>query len=340
MSKNRTLKVGVIGAGGIAHGVHLPSLSEIEGVDIVAICDLVESRAQEQAERFSIPRTYTLVREMLGTEELDAVFALVEPGSLFHVVMICLEHGLPTFMEKPPGVTSFQAKALCRAADKAGVILQVGFNRRHVPVVQQAVKLMREATTISQVEGRFMKCGTAAFDKGGMSAYSSDTIHAVDMVRWIAGGRAESAATVQGQAQDVVPNSWNSVIRFDNGVTGIVKANYQTGGRSHTFEVHGPGASAFINLGFAGGQDCEARIVLSKGKAGYSLAATGASDNGVQVIDGMELAGSREFYKYYGFYQEDVHFVECVRTGAEPLTSIEEAVKTFELVDMLLANLI
>ena len=40
----------------------------------------------------------------------------------------------------------------------------------------------------------------------------------------------------------------HGVCRFDNGVTGTIKANYRVGGRIHRFEVHGPGVSAYINL--------------------------------------------------------------------------------------------
>jgi virulence factor len=339
MMSGERLNVGVIGAGGIARSVHLPSLSEIEGASVVAVCDLIESRAAEQAERFGIPRTYTLFRRMLDAEDLDAVFVLVEPSNLFHVTVACLEAGLPTFMEKPPGITLYQARSLQRAAEKAGRILQVGFNRRFVPVVRKALDIMREHTEITQAIGRFMKCGTAAFDKGGVSAFRADTIHAADLVRAVAGSPPVSAATVRGQSEDTVANRWNSVVRFENGVTGVVQANYQTGGRTHTFEFHGPGASAFINLG-TGGSECEARMLINESREGYSLAASGISGGSLLELDGKELAGSDAFHRYYGFYDEDVHFLKCVRTGEEPETSIGDAVRTFELVDMLESNVI
>ena len=98
------MKVGVIGAGGIARNVHLPSLNEMQDGEVVAICDLVESRAKKLAEQYQIPRVYAVYHEMLAQETLDAVFCLVEPGNLFHVVWNCLDAGLDTFMEKPPGI--------------------------------------------------------------------------------------------------------------------------------------------------------------------------------------------------------------------------------------------
>ena len=62
------LRVGIIGCGGLAKGVHLPSLHDIEDCEVVAVCDLIEERAVTQAQRFSIPKTYVLFREMLARE--------------------------------------------------------------------------------------------------------------------------------------------------------------------------------------------------------------------------------------------------------------------------------
>jgi predicted dehydrogenase len=178
----------------------------------------------------------------------------------------------------------------------------------------------------------------------------SDTIHAVDLMRWMAsasGGDAipEAAALVVTQHDSPVVNAWNGVCRFDNGVVGTIKANYRTGGRVHTFEVHGPGVSGYIELGF-GGASCNAKVLAHQGETRYSLAASsavpasGAAQEGILELDGMALAGSGEFYRYYGFYQEDRHFLDCVRTGSEPETSIADAVKSMRLAEMFLANVI
>jgi len=339
MVEGNKIKVAVIGAGGIARNVHLPSLHDMQDVSLVAICDIVKERAEQMAEQYGIPRVYTSYQEMLAQEKLDAVFVLVEPSNLFHVVWNCLDAGLHTFMEKPPGITLYQTESLLRKTNEAQRILQVGFNRRHIPLVRQVKELVEQRTRITQVEGCFLKFGLAAFDRGGLSAFMSDTIHAIDLMRWLAGGTAESAALVVGQHDDVVVNAWNGVCRFDNGVMGILKANYKTGGRIHRFEIHGPGMSAYIDLGF-GGPACEAVILAHEGEMRYSLAARGASTEGTIRLDGMELAGSHEFYKYYGFYQEDRHFIDCVRSGTQPETSIEDAIKTMKLVDQFLSNVI
>jgi len=333
-SQSRT-RVAVIGAGGIARSAHLPSLAEMDDVEIVAICDFVESKASEQAEKYGIPRVYTLYREMLAAEgdALDAVFVLVEPSNLFDVVWHTLDAGFPVFMEKPPGLDTYQCASLARKSEESGKILQVGFNRRHIPLVRQVKDIVDEHTTVNQVEGCFFKFGSAAFDHGGISSLESDVIHAIDLIRWLAGGTAAKVATVEGSSDEPVANRWSSVIRFDNGVTGIIKGNYRTGGRVHKFEVHGSGLSAYINLGF-GTAACEARLLSHKGKVSYSLAARGAEERDVEVLDGIGDAGEG-FHRYYGFYHEDRHFIDCVREGRQPETHIADALKSMQLAELI-----
>jgi len=337
MSIDKKVRVGVIGAGGIARNMHLPSLAELESADVVALCDLVVAKADRLAEQYGVPKTYVLHHEMLANEELDAVFVLVEPDRLFRPVIDCLKAGLHVFMEKPPGLTVTQAGSLLRAARTADRILQVGFNRRFIPLVREVVERMRAHTPITQVEGRFIKHGTAAFYGGGGSAFECDTIHAIDLVRWVAGGEPVAAAMVEAQHEDVLPNSWNAVVRFDNDVTGIVKANYQTGARVHTLEIHGPGGSAFINLGF-GDAACTADLLLYGGEGTFSLSSKGAGKQERITIDGKELAGSEEMYKYYGFYQEDAEFLACIQEGRRPMTDIEEGLRALEFIDLMRSN--
>ncbi len=337
MSGTRSVKVGVIGAGSMANSVHLPSLRDMEDVDVVAICDLVEDKLRKTAERFEIPDTYGSYHRMLATEDLDAIFCLVEPSNHFHVVHAALSAGLDVFMEKPPGVNLFQAEGLCRRAEEMDRFLMVGFNRRYIPVVREVKRVFDTLTRPTQIEGCFYKYGTGAFDRGGCPAFESDTIHAVDLVRWFAGATPVEAHTLTAAHDEPVVNAWNSVTRFDNGAIGIIKGNYRTGGRVHRFEIHGPGASAFINLGMGGAQ-CEAILLRHDGGQQYSLSAGAAGGDNNAYFSGAELANSDEFYRYYGFYYEDRHFIDCVKERTLPETSIQDAVKSFRYVDLILAN--
>jgi predicted dehydrogenase len=182
-----------------------------------------------------------------------------------------------------------------------------------------------------------MKQGRTDFDNGSLSAFPADAIHCVDLVRSIAAGSVVEVATVVQRIDAPIDNSWNSVFQFDNGVIGTIRSNYRTGGRVHGFEVFGPGVSAFINLGF-GRIACEATVILGGKGQGYSYAATGNDNVEILQLDGLELAGSRDFHKFYGYYQEDEDFVRSVQHGTAPLCTIKDAAQSFRMVDQLLAG--
>lgn len=331
----RKVKAAVIGAGGIAGGIHLPALKGIGTADIAAICDHDGSKAEKSAAMFSIPKAYRNYLQMLDEEKPEAAFVLVQPDQSFRIALDCLSRGIHTFVEKPAGITVYQAKTLERTALSQKLICQVGFNRRYIPLIREVVQIMRGITPIQQVEGYFLKHSSAAFYDGCSSALMCDTIHAIDCVRWIAGGEPIKAATLISRYGDTpVDNAWNSVIRFDNGVSAIIKANYNTGGRTHGFEIHGPNASAFINIGF-GNMNCSAKILYSDGKGTFSISARGGGESSIQTLDGCEIAKSTEYYAYYGYQAEDEAFLNSVLTGQKPMADISEAVKSMEMVDMI-----
>lgn len=332
-------KIAVIGAGGIANSVHLPAISQIQGCEIAAICDLQENKAAEAAQKYGIPHIYPLMSEMFAKEQLDGVFCLVEPDRMYRAVSECLDAGLPVFMEKPAGINSYQANSLARKSQKTGIPIAVGMNRRFIPLVQYVVKRMKELTSITQVDGVFIKNSDVADCWNYASPFVCDIVHAVDLVRYLAGSEPCKAATIASAYNSPVDNAWSSVIQFENGVTGTLRANYQTGGRVHTFEIHGPNASAFINLGF-GDAACEAKILHFGGQTIYSIASAGVGAQQIDVIDGREVAGGDAYHQYYGYFQEDLDFIETLRTGKSPFCGIEDAAKSMEMVELLQKSLI
>ena len=334
---DQLLSVVVIGAGGIANSVHLPSLRDISHIRIAAICDVIQEKAQGAADRFGIPAVYTDYRTMIQEIKPDGAFVLVQPDQMFRIASFCLEEGVDTFIEKPAGITVFQTEALKALSEKTGRTLQVGMNRRYIPMMRAVVKRMRELTEITQVEGCFVKHGDASFYGGCASAFICDTIHAIDILSWIADSEPAAAATVISQVNSPVANAWNSVLRFENGVTGILKANYQTGGRVHAFEFHGPEASAFVNIGF-GCEGCEAKILHNLGGGTFSISAAGLSGFEIETFDGKEIAGSDAYYRYYGYFDEDLAFVQSIRSREKSLSDIQDSLRSMRLAEYLLSH--
>ncbi len=126
-----TLKVGIIGCGGIANGKHLPALSKISEVEMVAFCDLIEERAQKAKEQYGTEdaKVFTDYKEMLK-EDLDVVHVLTPNAAHAELTIAALHAGNHVMCEKPMAKTSEEAKAMIQAAKETGKKLTIGYQNR------------------------------------------------------------------------------------------------------------------------------------------------------------------------------------------------------------------
>lgn len=340
MDSKCIVKIGVIGAGGMAADIHLPSLARISGAKVCAICDIEIDKAEKLAEKFSIAKTYSLYRKMIAENELDAVFVLVQPDQTFRITLDCLNAGLDVFTEKPAGVTLFQAQTLQRKAHEKNAVLQVGLNRRYIPLLSQIVNRMKRETNINQINAYFVKhADTTDYYNGCSTFFFCDVIHCIDTLLWIADSKPIKAATIEKQYNNKVSSAWNSVVEFENGITGILQSNYATGGRAHGIEIFSETMSAYVDLGF-GIAGCSAELIDHKTNM-FSMASSGSQQaSNVEKIDGIALAGDENYYVYYGYLAQDEAFIKSVVDRSKPLSGIDESVDTIALIDMLLANTI
>jgi len=109
------VKVGVVGCGRIATAVHMPSLRQIQGYDLVAASDLNPVRLEEVKDKFGVRETYDDYRSMLVKEDIDAVFVCTPPEQHFQVVMDALEWGKHVLCEKPLSSTVEEALTVKKA---------------------------------------------------------------------------------------------------------------------------------------------------------------------------------------------------------------------------------
>lgn len=134
---SKPLRVGVIGSGGIARGVHLPSYQKRgDQVELTAITDVDFSRAASAASEFSIPRYFDNYEIMFREMQLDVV-SVCTPNQFHHpAVLAALAAGCHVLCEKPPAMSLQQAKEMENASRQAGKHLVYGFHYRHSPEVE------------------------------------------------------------------------------------------------------------------------------------------------------------------------------------------------------------
>lgn len=309
------VRVAMIGAGAMANSVHYPSLSEFEDVDIAAICDLNDERLHRTADQYNVAGRYKDYKKMIEEVDPDAVYIIMPPHHLFDLVIHALNQKRHVFIEKPPGITREQTKHMALTAERNGCLTMVGFNRRFIPLLVKAKEHVEARGPIIQTVATFYKnaMGAPPYYNGATDILSCDAVHAVDALRWMGGEATTVASDIRSIHADY-DNSFNALLQFENGATGVLLTNWMVGKRVHTFEMHAIGISAFVD-----GND---KAVI------YS----GNKEEG-QILDAREVAGSDQNYKCYGFFDENRHFIDGIKAGKLPQTHFGDAVKTMELVE-------
>jgi len=220
------VKVAFIGAGGNASG-HMKQISEIEGTEIMAICDVMEERASERAEEYGAS-AYTEVRAMLDQEEMDALYISVPPFAHYDAEIIAAEKGVALFVEKPVALTLEKALEINAAIEQAGVLSCVGYQLRYAETVDRAKQFLQGRTIAMVTCNRWGGLPPTPWWKvmaqsGGQLV--EQTTHNVDMMRCLAGEIVEVYAhyalrTLNDVEGLDVPDVGAIAFRFESGAIG------------------------------------------------------------------------------------------------------------------------
>ncbi|WP_174612985.1 Gfo/Idh/MocA family protein [Virgibacillus ihumii] len=137
------LRLGIIGAGGIAVGRHLPAFQKLhDKVTLQAVQDIDETRARQVADRFSISDVFTEYHDMF--HKVDAVVICTPNKFHSEIAVAALQHGVHVFCEKPMAITTDECREMMEAADKAGKVLTIGYHYRFMQESRAAKAIVDE----------------------------------------------------------------------------------------------------------------------------------------------------------------------------------------------------
>jgi predicted dehydrogenase len=133
----------MVGAGAIAQLAHLPVLSKMRGVELVAVCDSDRPKARALADRFGIPDAFNDIEDLLELETLDAV-VVATPNHLHEPhVLSALAAGVHVLCERPLALTARGVERILAAAAKGDRRVQVANNHRFRSDVQALDRFLR-----------------------------------------------------------------------------------------------------------------------------------------------------------------------------------------------------
>ncbi len=226
------VKIGFVGCGGNARG-HMRRLVEMEGAQIVAVCDLVEELAQQAAE-LTGSAAYTDFRRMLEQDDLDAVYLSIPVFAHGEPELAVIDRGLPFLVEKPVARDMETAWKVEAAVQQAGVMTCVGYQLRYsgaADIVREAL----EGETISMVVGKYWSgsgrgdagAWVRQFAKSGGQLVEQAT-HTIDIMRFLVGEVVEVTARHASRQLHTIdcPDVHTVLFEFENGALGTLTTTW------------------------------------------------------------------------------------------------------------------
>ncbi len=232
MSTN-SLNLGLIGAGRIGrlHAEHL--CRRIPEARLLAVTDVNEAAAHDCAAQLGLPQWGGDYRKLLDDPRIHAVVICSSTDTHTPLIEAAAAAGKHIFCEKPIDSDLGRIDRALQAVARAGVILQIGFNRRFDPNfrrVRQAV-VSGEVGMPHQVHIISRDPSPPPLDyirkSGGI--FLDMTIHDFDMARFLVGAEVEEIyATGSARVNPAIGDAGDLdtavvVLKFANGVVGTIE---------------------------------------------------------------------------------------------------------------------
>ena len=234
---SEVFRFGLVGCGRVAPR-HAQSITELPGAHLIAVADIVESRAQRFAKEYQA-EAYTDFRHLLDRKDIDIVNICVPSGLHAKIAIEAMEAGKHVVVEKPIALSLVDADRMIAAASAAGVNLCVVLQNRYNPPMRDLRELVNSGRLgkilLGNATVRWYRPqeyyedgwhGTWAMDGG---ALMNQSIHHIDALQWLMGDvESVFAYTATLAHQMEAEDTGVAVIRFRNGALGVIEGSTVT----------------------------------------------------------------------------------------------------------------
>ena len=361
------MKVGLVGTGGISNRHMIPYLDRPDRVRLTAVCDVVESLAQEYAKKAGVEAIYLDFEEMLREADIDAVDICTGHSSHAPLAIAAAKAGKHVIVEKAMAHTLQGCKDMLEAADKAGVTLMVAQHLRYSPEARAVKRFIDEGNLGEIRAARTHTLGGGGGDrrpndwmkdgKAGGGVMLVQSVHHLDLLRFYVG----NVKRVMGISRSIQPNFLNdaddlvaATLEFENGAVGDLLASWST--------PVSPEGMSYMIFGSEGTvhstpptieQSLEAPV-RQFGTIMYSVRDEEQEKEQARAMasgplrrpltrERLETMMRRPTFQPLPtsdtglpsddyFTNEILHFEECCRTGEEPISSGRDNLETMKII--------
>jgi predicted dehydrogenase len=336
---SRVIRVGTLGSGSIARGVHLRCYAAHPNAEIVAVMDEREEAARAAAEMFNVPRHYTDVDAFLSDPDLEAVSVCTFHPSHGRLAARAASAGKHVLVEKPLASNFADARAAVEAAKRAEVVLTVGYQPRFGFFWRKAKELIDRGLIgvpyqITVISGGWHQMNAArpwfhnrALAGGGI-LLDSTSYTAYMLILFFGRVRTVTALgttfvhekPARDDPEKIIPvdveDSAGLLLRFENGAIGVVYQSWaERFPRSHTEIIGSEG-----RIIFSSGTPPVLKLSIAKaGVRGYRKGTNNITPPAGPPLDEQ--------------YAKCDDFLRSIIEGRPPLIDPEDACHAVEILD-------
>ncbi|MFF7788159.1 Gfo/Idh/MocA family oxidoreductase [Streptomyces sp. NPDC007991] len=218
------VRLAFIGAGNYATSMLLPHLAQRDGVELSTVVTTTALSAANARRKFGFAGATTDLDAVLGDPSVDAVFVVTRHSSHAELTRRALLAGKTVFVEKPLALSEDELAGVLAAVEESGNDrLQVGFNRRFAPLLQEARKRFGARTGPANLRylvnaGRldhgswYLRQGTEG------SRFAGEGGHFIDTASWLLGADPVSVYAVASPGHEDL----QVVLRYPDGSTATI----------------------------------------------------------------------------------------------------------------------
>lgn len=311
----KKINIAIIGCGAVAEIFHIPTLQRMPEVNISALVDVNEGRANQLKNGYNLDSETSSDYHKILLKDIDAVFVLTPPKFHSQIAIDAAEAGKHIFCEKPMEVNLENAKKMVDAAYKAKVKFMVGLNFRFIPQFRKIHELVENGffgnligASSTFFTNAYMWPSKTKFQytkEGGGTLFEMGCHH-VDLLRWYLGDVKSVFADIRTVNKNVTIDDTATVyINFENGSVGHLATGW--GDLSvNEMKIYG-------DRGFASVSGNKNEVLFTaKGFVAQSPIRIGVNKN------------------ISAYHDEFKHFFECIRKDKDPITNGHEGYKTLE----------
>ena len=222
-----TLRAALIGCGGLGK-VHAQMVSQLDGMEMVAFCDVDQARAESFCREFGAAASGAYMttdpERVMRDETIQVVYIVTHHDTHAAYAIRAAEAGKHILIEKPMALTVEECIAIGKAVARHGITLMTAFKMRYFDMIRKAKELIPNPlmVTMQMMDNRWPDTMWANDPVKGGGNVLSQGVHSCDILRYVVGSDPLTVYAVgQNYYQPTgVIDNMAAVYRFANGATG------------------------------------------------------------------------------------------------------------------------